>query len=200
MNKIVLFILLLIYINCVIATNIDSVISVIHGTTTTEIYAFNNKNKGVLISHFDKIINTAVDDPMSCESIAYGIENNIVYVINTNACKSSENIVQKTIYFDRLHSVISQTFINNTLANFHKKVVVLYDPTTKIFTFIPMFEECKNPLRVHLDASKYGANLGSTFLPLPNQDAYIKYTDSKGKDHSKTIHIDYPKLFADCKG
>ena len=200
MEKIVLFIILLINFNCVIAANADSIIKVIHRHDATDVYALNNENKDVLISHYDKILNTAANDVMSCASLGYGIENNIVYVIYTDACKSTDNIVQSTVYFDRENSVLSRAFTAVTLTDFHKKIVVLYDPAAKIFTFTPMFEPCKNPFQIHLDANKYGANLGSSFLPLPNRDVYIKYTDSKGKDHTKTIHMDYPKLFADCKG
>jgi hypothetical protein len=93
------------------------------------------------------------------------------------------------------------TAIYNDLQDFNstKQVGFFYDKQENLITIKPLFVPCKKPLTYKLKIYP-DSILGQYTTFRKNGDLRVDYAEPKNGDDATIIyHIDYPKLFADCK-
>lgn len=171
-------------------------IEVTHEHNGTQVYVTDYNNKK-LLAFESKIFFKHASEAFSCSTFYSGQQRDIVYMGYLNAC--NKNWENGSIYVNLTNSNISKNFINfkKGPSNYKERITLLYDVQTKIFSLIPMFEECKKPFTIQVDSNEDGPQLATAFLP--NGNLFLEYADPSGKFHKKTIPIDYKKLYTDCK-
>jgi hypothetical protein len=163
-------------------------IKMLHNSSGTQVYGtdYNNQEKLIFNSPYYS------EDPTA---LSIGQDRDVVAILFNYNNYTNHGIV----YFDLPTGKVSPVFTNRFIDYIFKKIIMLYDKQKNTYTIIPLFEPCKKPFIYQDTVKTNGPELYSTFLP--NGNLYIKsYEIPGGKNHFFIIKINYPKLFADCRG
>jgi hypothetical protein len=172
-------------------------IKVTHENNGTQVYVEDYANKKLLVLDYKVLLKHIRE--LTCGSLYSGQQRDIVYLGYSDSCQ--ENIKnQGSIYINLTDGNISKIFDNKAtgITNYKERVTLLYDLEKRIFSLVPMFEDCKKPFTIQVNSNDDGPQINTVFLP--NGNLFLEYAEPSGKFHTKTIPIDYKKLYADCRG
>jgi hypothetical protein len=172
-------------------------IEVTHGNDGTQIYVTDYNNKKLLALNYPYFLKSPSKG--TCAILDYDQQRDIVYILYFYHCDQNKD-TQGAKYVDLTNSQVSKNFgaENKGPSNYKEHITLLYDKKTKIFSLVPMFEDCKKTFTIEVNSNDDGPQINTVFLP--NGNLFLEYAEPSGKFHTKTIPIDYKKLYADCRG
>ena len=155
------------------------------------IYAQDQKGQKILIYKSDYVI------PISEDYIIIGAnKKNEVLMIYFN-CGTHYQTCFRVLSLE--NNYLTPIYKNLKLINYDQKVGFFYDKEKSLVSIKPLFEACKKPLTFILKIYPDSIFAGETDFH-EDGDLQIDYAEPlKGDDATQIYHIDYKKLYANCR-